>query len=354
MAYALYSRLLRAVKKAGVKYVVVKGAASRGHGAMGTIRSVLAHHTAGPKTGDHPSLNVVAYGRPGLSGPLSQFFLSRNGTVYIVAAGVSYHAGRVKSSAYQNSHALGIEAEATGTSSWPDVQMDAYAKLCKALIEEFDLPVGRVVGHKEACSPSGRKIDPNFNMSQFRGKIAGAKGGVSVSGGSTGGGGGKKYKVVSKTADLGLYDKDGNGHTRIKDWQKNALGYSDKEADGYFGPDTRDDTKELQLQLGLRGKDVDGMVGDTTLKAWEKAGKPKLRRRPSRRRRRLRSRSSPATSTTPRTSATPSTPATTRRIGPRSAIFRRRSARASTASTDPTRSPRSRRPRRRPDSAATT
>ena len=279
MAYALYSRLLRAVKKAGVKYVVVKGAASRGHGAMGTIRSVLAHHTAGPKTGDHPSLNVVAYGRPGLSGPLSQFFLSRNGTVYIVAAGVSYHAGRVKSSAYQNSHALGIEAEATGTSSWPDVQMDAYAKLCKALIEEFDLPVGRVVGHKEACSPSGRKIDPNFNMSQFRGKIAGAKGGVSVSGGSTGGGGGKKYKVVSKTADLGLYDKDGNGHTRIKDWQKNALGYSDKEADGYFGPDTRDDTKELQLQIGLRGKDVDGMVGDTTLKAWEKAGKPKLKKK---------------------------------------------------------------------------
>ena len=84
---------------------------------------------------------------------------------------------------------------------------------------------------------------------------------------------------MSKTADLGLYDKDGNGHTRIKNWQKNALGYSDKDADGYFGPDTRDDTKELQLQLGLRGKDVDGMVGDTTLKAWEKAGKPKLKKK---------------------------------------------------------------------------
>src|SRR5699024_3599052 len=193
MSYALASRLERAVKKAGVKYKKVSGWASRGHGAMGTIRSVMAHHTAGPASGDHPSLNVVTHGRPGLSGPLAQLFLSRNGTVYLVAAGRAYHAGVVKSSIYQNSHSIGIEAEATGTSSWPDKQMDAYAKLCKALCKEFGLSTSRVVGHKEACSPSGRKIDPNFNMSQFRKKVGGAKGGVSTSTGSTGGGSSKKY-----------------------------------------------------------------------------------------------------------------------------------------------------------------
>ena len=98
MAYSLATRLERAVKNAGVKYKKVSGWSSRGHGAMGTIQSVICHHTAGPASGDHPSLNVVTHGRPGLSGPLAQLFLSRDGTVYLVAAGRAYHAGVVKSS----------------------------------------------------------------------------------------------------------------------------------------------------------------------------------------------------------------------------------------------------------------
>src|SRR5699024_2555276 len=152
MAYALASRLERAVKNAGVKYKKVSGWASRGHGTMGSIQSVICHHTAGPKSGNSPSLNVVAYGRPGLSAPLAQLFLARDGTVYLVAAGVSYHAGRVSSSRYANSHAIGIEAENTGLSNdspWPAHQVDAYAKLCKALIKEFGLSTSRVRGHKE-------------------------------------------------------------------------------------------------------------------------------------------------------------------------------------------------------------
>ena len=70
MAYALAARLERAVKNAGVKYRKVSGWASRGHGTMGSIQSIICHHTAGPASGNAPSLNVVAYGRPGLSGPL--------------------------------------------------------------------------------------------------------------------------------------------------------------------------------------------------------------------------------------------------------------------------------------------
>src|SRR5699024_9678783 len=152
------------------------------------IQSVICHHTAGPKSGNSPSLNVVAYGRPGLSGPLAQLFLARDGTVYLVAAGVSYHAGRVSSSRYANSHAIGIEAENTGLSNdspWPAHQVDAYAKLCKALIKEFGLSTSRVRGHKEVAVPRGRKPDPTLNMSQFRKKVGGAKGGVSSGGGSS-------------------------------------------------------------------------------------------------------------------------------------------------------------------------
>lgn len=269
MAYALYKRLKRALKNAGIKYVIVDGAASRGHGGMGSIQSIMAHHTAGPKRGDHPSLNVVTHGRPGLSGPLAHFLLSRNGTGYLVAAGRAYHAGRVSATRYQNSHSIGIEGEEDGVSSWSDEQIEAYAKLCKALCKEFDLPVSRVVGHKEAARPRGRKIDPNFNMDDFRRKIGGASGGVGQDVG--GGGSSRTYTVVGPDEPLGLYDKDGDGRTRVEDWQRNALDYDDDEADGYFGPDTERDTKALQRQLGVT---ADGLVGDKTLAAWKDAGKP--------------------------------------------------------------------------------
>lgn len=269
MAYALATRLLRAVKNAGVKYNESSGWKSHGRGAMGTVQSIVCHHTAGPATGNSPSLNVVKNGRPGLNGPLAQLFLSRDGTVTLTGAGIANHAGVVKSNSYSNSHAIGIEAEATGTTSWPDVQIDAYAKLCKALCDEFKLPTSRVLGHKEVCSPAGRKIDPNFNMAEFRQKVGGSKGGVST---STGGGGGssKTYQAVSYGATLGLYDKG----DAVKDWQDFliAQGYKLTDgADGYFGPDVDKATRDYQKKIGVK---VDGLVGDDT---WAKAKKDGLK-----------------------------------------------------------------------------
>ena len=269
MSYALASRLERAVRNAGVKYKMLNGWKSRGHGSMGSIQSVLCHHTAGPASGNTPSLNVVAYGRPGLSGPLAQIFLARDGTVYLVAAGRAYHAGVVKSSIYQNSHSIGIEAEATGVSSWPAEQIEAYAKLCKALCKEFKLSTSRVVGHKEACSPAGRKIDPNFSMSDFRRKIDGAKGGVSTGGGSTGGSSKKyesakaRHKVGSRV--MGLYD----GGTDVLWLQKRLykIGHN-VDRDGLFGPGTEKAVKALQKKAGI---DRDGLAGKGTIRAAKAA-----------------------------------------------------------------------------------
>ena len=268
MAYALATRLERAVKNAGVKYKKVSGWASRGHGTMGSIRSVIAHHTAGPKSGNSPSLNVVAYGRPGLSGPLAQLFLARDGTVYLVAAGISYHAGRVSSSTYSNSHAIGIEAENTGLSNdspWPSGQIDAYAKLCKALCKEFGLSTSRVRGHKEVAVPKGRKPDPSFNMASFRKKVDGAKGGVSYGGGTSGGS--RSYKSVSYGTTLGKWDKG----DPVRDWQDflKAQGYDLGKGgvDGYFGDSTVSATKKYQKKVGVK---VDGMAGKDT---WAKAKK---------------------------------------------------------------------------------
>ena len=168
--------LADACRKSGLKVVEQPGWRNRGHAAFTRVSTIVCHHTAGPRTGEAPSLNVVTHGRPGLAGPLSQIVLGRSGTVYVVAAGVAWHAGATWTAAQGNYQAIGIEAEATGVDTWPGVQYDAYARLCRALIDHYRLPVSAVQAHKEICKPRGRKIDPNFDMNAFRavvGRVAG-------------------------------------------------------------------------------------------------------------------------------------------------------------------------------------
>ena len=164
------------LKKAGLKVVEVAGWKTRGHGVMSSVKGIICHHTAGPATGDYPSLNVVRDGRPDLKGPIAQLGLGRTGTWYVIAAGKAWHAGSTKDdSLYGNSNAIGIEAEGvglpatnTGHAKWPEVQYQSYIKGVKALQKAYGVPTSRVLGHKEAAVPAGRKIDPNFSMAEFR------------------------------------------------------------------------------------------------------------------------------------------------------------------------------------------
>lgn len=161
--------LADACRRSGLRVVEQPGWKTRGHAAFsGSPQTIMCHHTAGPRNGEAPSLGVVTNGRPGLAGPLSQLVLGRSGTVYVVAAGVAWHAGNTRTAAEGNYRAIGIEAEATGVDPWPAVQYDAYVRLCRALIDHYGLAPANVVGHKEAAVPRGRKIDPNFDMNAFR------------------------------------------------------------------------------------------------------------------------------------------------------------------------------------------
>jgi hypothetical protein len=165
--------LADACRKSGLTVVEDAGWRTRGHGPMGPVAGIVCHHTAGPATGDAPSLRVVRDGRPDLPGPLSNIVLGRSGTVYVVAAGLSYHAGVTFLPIEDNYSAVGIEGEATGVDAWPDVQMDAYVRLCRALCDHYCVSYDNVWGHKEVAKPLGRKIDPNFDMNAFRARIRG-------------------------------------------------------------------------------------------------------------------------------------------------------------------------------------
>ncbi|CAF5118568.1 unnamed protein product, partial [Rotaria sp. Silwood1] len=68
------------LRGAGLKVVEVAGWKTRGHGVMSSVKGIIVHHTAGPATGDFPSLGVVRDGTSSLSGPLAQLGLGRTGT----------------------------------------------------------------------------------------------------------------------------------------------------------------------------------------------------------------------------------------------------------------------------------
>lgn len=159
------------------KVVELAGWETRGRpGAFGPVHGVLCHHTAGARTGNAPSLGEIVNGRPDLAGPLAHLHLARDGTFTIVAAGRCNHAGKGKWQGITtgNTSFIGIEAEnvGDGTDPWPDVQMEAYAKGCAAILKHLGAPVIMCAGHKEYALPAGRKCDPSFPMDDFRKKVA--------------------------------------------------------------------------------------------------------------------------------------------------------------------------------------
>lgn len=101
------------LKAAGLKVAPVDGWQSRGRGDVGQIMGILCHHTAGPKSGNMPSLNILINGRPDLPGPLAQLGLGRDGTYFVIAAGKCNHAGKGswKGVTNGNTNFIGIEAE---------------------------------------------------------------------------------------------------------------------------------------------------------------------------------------------------------------------------------------------------
>jgi peptidoglycan hydrolase-like protein with peptidoglycan-binding domain len=165
------------LRSAGLKVGVVDGWEERGIGDMGHTLGVLCHHTAGPKNGNMPSLQLLIKGRPDLRGPLSQLGLGRDGTYYVIAAGRCNHAGTGiwNGIVNGNMHFIGIEAENTGRSDdmpWPAVQVDAYQRGVAAILKHAGLKADGCAGHKEYALPQGRKPDPTLDMFAFRAAVA--------------------------------------------------------------------------------------------------------------------------------------------------------------------------------------
>lgn len=247
MTYSM-TWLADVLRAANLKVVERDGWKDHGRGEMGDVRGVLCHHTAGPKTGNAPSLDLVERGRADLPGPLSQLVLGRDGTFYVVAAGRCNHAG---GGVWQgvtagNSSFIGIEAENAGTGAdpWPVEQMDAYVRGVAAILTHIGADSVMAAGHKEYALPKGRKIDPSFDMVDFREAVEAAMKG-----------GGLRPVAPAEPKRAMLRKGSMGGSVRML---QTKLGIN---PDGNFGPATERAVKDFQTASGLT---PDGMVGPAT------------------------------------------------------------------------------------------
>lgn len=148
---------------------------------------IMLHHTAGPKNGDAPTLNVCVNGRPDLPGPLCHIVLARSGIAHVIAGGRANHAGdgaqqvldRVKKddpvigNAVTNKYAdvkglsgngyfYGIEVENTGVGeAYSDAQVNALAKICAAICQWKGWSSNRVIHHRQWTA---RKCDMSLKV----------------------------------------------------------------------------------------------------------------------------------------------------------------------------------------------
>ena len=161
----------------GLKVVEYPGWQQRGHGDFGDIWGILAHHTGGSNT----PASEIANGFSHLPGPLSQIHIAKDGTVTVVAVGVSWHAGL---GAYPglptnnaNFRTIGIEAANNGTEGWSPAQYNAYVRCCAAILRKLGKGAGNVIGHKEWAGAAQGKWDPGgMDMNDFRADVQEALG----------------------------------------------------------------------------------------------------------------------------------------------------------------------------------
>lgn len=258
MTYAL-TWLADVLRAAGCKVVEQPDWKNRGRAEMGTVKGVLLHHTAGPLTGNAPSLNLVEHGRPDLAGPLSHLVLGRDGTFFVVGAGKCNHAGAGlwHGVTAGNSNFIGIEAENAGTGKdpWPAIQMDAYARGVAAILKHVGADSVMAAGHKEYATPKGRKVDPSFDMVSFRERVA-----VIMAGGTN-----AVPQVAATDPTRAMLRKGDQGQdVRVLQAALNDKARANVPIDGAFGPKTEAAVKAFQTANGLV---ADGLVGPAT---WAK------------------------------------------------------------------------------------
>lgn len=165
------------LKKWGVPVAVHGQAERNGRPYEFTPLGVVAHHTASNRnSSESATRNVIINGRSDVKGPLSQFFVARDGTVDVITFGRANHAGlggpwRSIPRHSGNRYLVGVEVDNNGTNEpYPPEQLRNARLVYAALLIALKRDENWLLGHKEWAP--GRKIDPKLNMDREREAVA--------------------------------------------------------------------------------------------------------------------------------------------------------------------------------------
>ena len=145
------------------------------------IQNIILHSSDGRESGDLNTLTKSANAG-------AHFYVTRDGRIFplVNLDDTAFHAGKVNNPAYSNESTIGIEQEhydpggpgGKEGEDWPDVQVQATARLVSALQDRYGLTNDNVKYHSEIAYPAGRKQDPfNYPRDRFNSFVAQAKSG---------------------------------------------------------------------------------------------------------------------------------------------------------------------------------
>lgn len=169
MTYATW--LADVLRDAGLDVHTHDGWQQRGHGGFADLTHVVWHHDASPP-GDSPG--VCRYMIDNWDTHGAQLWVSRQGQWHIVAAGVAYHAGKVRPGKPGNRQSLGVETDHTNGEAWPAAQLASLRLGTAAILRRMGTtPDAGLEFHKTICDPPGRKSDPDgLSLSTERRHVA--------------------------------------------------------------------------------------------------------------------------------------------------------------------------------------
>ena len=253
----------------GLKVVETNGWRTRGSETF-TPRGSVDHHTAGPRTGNAPSLNVCINGRADLPGPLCHVLIGRDNTCYVIAAGRANHAGLGSWKALSgNSNVFGVERENVGTGAepWTLEQYDVAAKVHAALIEPHGARWDLVCEHKEWAprrKVDAYGVDGDTMRDLVRQRLETPQPPPPAPDAPSAVTDAEFLRSVAEAARQRPTIREGSNGRWVKDLQEGInqiVGSKVLTPDGEFGPTTARWVRQFQKDRGLT---ADGVVGPGT------------------------------------------------------------------------------------------
>jgi N-acetyl-anhydromuramyl-L-alanine amidase AmpD len=162
--------LVEGMREAGLTVVEMPGWQSRGESGPFSIRGILLHHDASGLHNDDVPNFMSQNGEKG-----SQLWIKYTGEVYVLAAGLKWHAGSGRGfrnipEEDGNAYCIGIETDYSGFGPRPEAIDVAIHQLTRVLVDYFGMDPQRDLALHKEYAPD-RKIDlANFDADAWREK----------------------------------------------------------------------------------------------------------------------------------------------------------------------------------------